>query len=594
MKTTATPIARRAVSFALALLFVATSPSAFALTETVNGVEWTYSVVSGEAIVGGGTMSTPAIPKAVTNDIVIPAELGGIPVTEIADYAFYGRTVPFDISIPPTVTRIGDGAFSYSNMSHVHVSDLTTWCRIQFADYDSNPLCFGATLVVNGSKVRDLAIPSGVAEIGDYALYGTQFESVSIPNSVTNIGLYAFAGSSIKKVSIGTGLTQIDATIFDCAELGTVTFAMGEGPLELEGFPVHSTVLMESDDVQVFRGWVDEQGNPIDIGSLSVATKVWPKWGTLVKISDVTADQRFPWNGLVDIECTVTGIEGATNGLKLAVAALDQATGRSRNGSHFQVERGGVWSDDREVTTNGTYSLLWDARADLGPVIFENVVVQVSFDAHEKVQLWEGGPYWATTNIGAEKPEDCGYYFWWGDTVGYKWENNAWVASDGSSSRFAFCSENAPTYNKSISSLKAEGWISADGQLAPEHDAAQVQWGQGWRMPTEQEIIDLCHNKCDWTRTTMNAMKGYVVRGRGDYASASIFLPAAGFGYGSSRGNFGFDGKFWSVHPSSGKYNSGGMLFSFNHSYEYGSQREYNYELRNDGFSIRPVQECTD
>ena len=34
----------------------------------------------------------------------------------------------------------------------------------------------------------------------------------------------------------------------------------------------------------------------------------------------------------------------------------------------------------------------------------------------EKVQLWEGGPYWATTNIGAEKPEDPGYYFWWGDT----------------------------------------------------------------------------------------------------------------------------------------------------------------------------------
>ncbi len=32
---------------------------------------------------------------------------------------------------------------------------------------------------------------------------------------------------------------------------------------------------------------------------------------------------------------------------------------------------------------------------------------------HEKVQLWEDGPYWATTNIGAEKPEEYGYYFWW-------------------------------------------------------------------------------------------------------------------------------------------------------------------------------------
>ena len=35
------------------------------------------------------------------------------------------------------------------------------------------------------------------------------------------------------------------------------------------------------------------------------------------------------------------------------------------------------------------------------------------------VQLWENGPYWAECNVGATKPEEYGYYFWWGDTVGY-------------------------------------------------------------------------------------------------------------------------------------------------------------------------------
>ena len=54
----------------------------------------------------------------------------------------------------------------------------------------------------------------------------------------------------------------------------------------------------------------------------------------------------------------------------------------------------------------------------------------------EKVQLWAGGPYWATTNIGAEKPQNPGYYFWWGDTVGYRREGDKWVATDGSSSDF--------------------------------------------------------------------------------------------------------------------------------------------------------------
>ena len=43
-----------------------------------------------------------------------------------------------------------------------------------------------------------------------------------------------------------------------------------------------------------------------------------------------------------------------------------------------------------------------------------------------KAQLWKGGPYWADRNIGAEKPWDYGCYFWWGDTIGYKRENNAW------------------------------------------------------------------------------------------------------------------------------------------------------------------------
>ena len=59
--------------------------------------------------------------------------------------------------------------------------------------------------------------------------------------------------------------------------------------------------------------------------------------------------------------------------------------------------------------------------------------------------LWKCGPQWAGRNIGAEKPWEAGYYFWWGDTVGYKRVNNDWVASDGSTSHFSFCEENTPT-----------------------------------------------------------------------------------------------------------------------------------------------------
>ncbi len=78
---------------------------------------------------------------------------------------------------------------------------------------------------------------------------------------------------------------------------------------------------------------------------------------------------------------------------------------------------------------------------------------------HKGVQLWEGGPYWADTNIGAEKPEDYGFYFWWGDTVGYKHEGDVWVASEGSSPDFEFAEGHTPTCGKSLSALKSEGWI---------------------------------------------------------------------------------------------------------------------------------------
>ena len=172
-------------------------------------------------------------------------------------------------------------------------------------------------------------------------------------------------------------------------------------------------------------------------------------------------------------------------------------------------------------------------------------------DAHKKVQLWEGGPYWADTNIGAERPYEFGYYFWWGDTVGYKremasgWINRwfssnkeVWVARDGSSTGFKFDDAHAPTCGKNPFSLHNSGWITAGGVLASEYDAAQVQWGGRWRMPTVQELKDL-RAKCDWMWSTMNGVNGYAVRGRYDYASYSIFLPCAGYGCGTSLSNAG-------------------------------------------------------
>ena len=305
-------------------------------------------------------------------------------------------------------------------------------------------------------------------------------------------------------------------------------------------------------------------------------------------VTDVVAKQRYPWNGLVDITCKVSGINGTGNDHYFSVAAVMPDTGNAQKISHFWVVRNGTNSTDRTVSANGSYRLLWDASADLGQVVYDNMVMRVTVKTRNIVQLWEGGPYWADTNIGAEKPWESGYYFWWGDTVGYKCEGDAWVASDGSSSNFLFSSGNAPTHGKSISTLQSEGWIvSQDGTyvLALEHDAAQVQWGGGWRMPTDAEFSALISN-CTATWITTNGVSGRLVTGKGAYANRSIFLPAAGSGHGSGLYSLGSYGYCWSSTPRSGNSGSAWFLY-FGLSYFI---RYDDYYYRYNGQSVRPVR----
>ena len=238
-----------------------------------------------------------------------------------------------------------------------------------------------------------------------------------------------------------------------------------------------------------------------------------------------------------------------------------------------------------EVVFPGGTSIAVSGDEDVFP---DETSVAVS---HDKIQLWEDGPYWATTNIGAENPEDNGYYFWWGDTVGYRREGKAWVATDGSSSNFSFEAKNAPTYGKSIATLQSEGWITSDGVLAPEHDAAQAQWGDDWRMPTKQEFDDLNSN-CDWTWTTQNGVNGYIVRGRGAYSSNFIFLPCTGFVDETSLYSSGSSGDYRSSVPGS----SYSDYYQEDEAYELYFISGYHStgsSFRPRGLSVRPVQGFT-
>ena len=116
--------------------------------------------------------------------------------------------------------------FICTGLTSVNISNISTWCRIRFNDYDSNPLYYAHNLYLNNELVTDLTIPDSVTSIGYCAFYDcTGLTSITIPDSVTSIGSYAFSRcTGLTSVTIGNGVKSIDGSAFNgCTGLTSVT-----------------------------------------------------------------------------------------------------------------------------------------------------------------------------------------------------------------------------------------------------------------------------------------------------------------------------------------------------------------------------------
>ena len=184
--------------------------------------------------------------------------------------------------------------------------------------------------------------------------------------------------------------------------------------------------------------------------------------------------------------------------------------------------------------------------SDLNIVI--NIILGKDKD-HEYVDLGlPSGTLWATCNVGANEPNEYGLYFAWGETKGYangephdfSWANYKWMTPGKSSWEYL-------TKYTFEDGIKTGKWYNGDTyvgttvngvtyknlkELLPEDDAATVNWGPEWRMPSGKDVEELI----DPRYTTISGGSWFGVYGRWITSISngkSIFLPSASIRYDS-------------------------------------------------------------
>ena len=200
-----------------------------------------------------------------------------------------------------------------------------------------------------------------------------------------------------------------------------------------------------------------------------------------------------------------------------------------------------------------------------------------SYNGHDYVDLGlPSGTLWATCNVGASNPEDYGNYYAWGETTTkstYTWKNYK-HANGGEFRLTKYC--DSPRCGNN-------GFTDKLTTLRPSDDAATANWGSGWRIPSNKQLVELRANTTKkWT--TQNGVKGYLFTGKN---GESVFFPAAGYCSGwngkfEGKGSFGC---YWLRSMEEGFTSLAWRLYVDK------SSCNYYVDERACGMSIRPVRE---
>jgi len=200
-----------------ALLAMTLMPAAHADSGHADGLEYDYD----PSDVAAGATVTGFVEGSETSTLIIPSEveLEGViyDVTAVGEKAFNGYFVTSfltSVTIPGSVTYIGDTAFKNNNLTSLNLGEGLEWIGLgAFGENELSEIELPDSIehIGGGSfennQLAELALPHGLERVDHSAFKGNELTQVTIPDSVVYLGARSFSSNSLAQLEIPQSVT---------------------------------------------------------------------------------------------------------------------------------------------------------------------------------------------------------------------------------------------------------------------------------------------------------------------------------------------------------------------------------------------------
>ena len=211
----------------------------------VNCFLWLFAYIASASVEYNGLnynlntaqKSAVVVKSDYNGDLVIPESISieGVDyeVTEIDKYAFQASYNLTSVKLPKSIKTIGALAFANGNNINIYISDLSSWCSINFGyarsvvggKYQYEPIA-NYRLFLDESEIEEFVIPEDISYLRKNAFAGClSITKVSINDNVNTIDDYAFYKcSNLKTIEFGQNVTTIgEYTFCRCISIEQLT-----------------------------------------------------------------------------------------------------------------------------------------------------------------------------------------------------------------------------------------------------------------------------------------------------------------------------------------------------------------------------------